>query len=611
MSVNTRGALAIALVTVCLFAPPCHSAGFRLGTVDGLFDVTASYGLGVRIDDADKRLIAIANGGERASANQDDGTLNYDEGVFSNALRLNADLTLSWQHFGAYVRGFAFYDYENQHQDRARTPLSDGAKDSVGEDADLLDYYVSMRQTVGGIPLVLRLGDQVVNWGETGFIRDGIDIINPLDLSALNEPATPPRDVLIPQGMLWGAAALTTYVALEAYYQYEWKPVVLLPVGSYFSSNDLLGGDGLNVAMLGAGQFSELGTDLDSAFALPAGTLGSDPDFFKLPGSGGTDRPGDDGQFGFTLTSILPGTNATKLSAHLVRYHSRLPLVSGFTASQTAIDQTSQADVDALAATLVSPYLSTGLTPTEAADAALSTAETLTTSQYANQAGYRVEYPEDITMVGLSFNTATLARGTLIAGEVSHHHNFPFQISLDQVFGGVLSPIEYAGSSSSLGTFGANQRVKGFVRLDRTQTALGFTQLFGPRLGASQTAANADIAWVHVHDMPGRNDLPLQAVEPPSADSWGYRLGGSLTYEGVLGGLSLTPAVLFTHDVHGTTPAPVNTFLEDRKSFTAGIGLNYINRWTGNLSYTSFFGAGDRNLLNDRDSVRLRVSYTF
>jgi hypothetical protein len=609
--VQAKNARCIALTAGCLFATPCWSADFRAGAVDGLFDLTASYGLGVRLDDADDELVGIANGGKRSSVNQDDGTLNYDDGVFSNALRLNADLTLAWRRFGAYIRGFGFYDYENQKDERQRTPLSDDGKDLVAKDADLLDHYISMEHTIAGIPLLFRLGDQVVNWGESNFVRDGIDIINPFDLAALNQPATPARDLLIPQGMLWGAANLTTYVAVEAYYQYEWKRAGLPPVGSYFSNNDLLGGDGLNFAMLGAGRFSDLGTDLDSAFALPAGTLGFDPDFFKLPGRGNADTPEDQGQFGFTVSSILPGSNATKISVHLVRYHSRLPLVNGLTASQAAIDQTSQANVDALAATLVPPYLSTGLTPAEAADAASQTAEALTTSSYANQAGYQVEYPEDITMVGLGFNTATLRRGMLISGEISHHHDYPFQISLNEVFAAALSPIQFAGANSNLGTFGANQRIKGFIKLDRTQATMGLTQLFGARLGAAQTAVNADVAWVHVHDMPGRNELPLQAVEPPSADSWGYRLGGSLTYEGVFGGISLTPRILFTHDVRGTTPAPVSTFVEERKSFTAGLGLSYINRWTGNLSYTSFFGAGDRNLLRDRDLVRLRISYDF
>ncbi|MEA3275948.1 MAG: DUF1302 family protein [Pseudomonadota bacterium] len=99
------------LAAACLLAIPCRSADFHVGSVDGLLDLTISYGLGVRVDDADKKLVAIANGGKRSSANQDDGTLNYNEGVFSNALRFNGDLTLAWRQFGAYIRGFAFYGY--------------------------------------------------------------------------------------------------------------------------------------------------------------------------------------------------------------------------------------------------------------------------------------------------------------------------------------------------------------------------------------------------------------------------------------------------------------------------------------------------------------------
>jgi hypothetical protein len=91
----------------------------------------------------------------------------------------------------------------------------------------------------------------------------------------------------------------------------------------------------------------------------------------------------------------------------------------------------------------------------------------------------------------------------------------------------------------------------------------------------------------------------------------GYRLGGSLIYAGVFGGVTLVPRVLFTHDVDGITPAPVSTFVQGRKSLTFALGASYINRMTANLSYTDFFGAGDRNLLRDRDLVRFRVSYSF
>ena len=587
----------------------CQAVDFRAGNVEGLFDLTAAYGVGVRVEDVDEELVAIANGGKRASANNDDGDLNYDKGIISNAVRLNADLTLVWKQFGAYIRGFALYDYENQDVARERTPLSDNARDILGKDAGLLEHYVSMSLTPGGMPVIFRLGDQVLNWGESNFIRDGIDVINPVDFTTLNQPVTPARDLFIPLGMLWGAANITETLSVEAYYQYEWKPVALPPVGSYFSSIDLLGADGVNFAMLGAGQFSDLGTDLDTAFGLPEGTLGFDRDFMKLPGLHVEDAD-DGGQFGFTVSTIMPNTSATRLSAHLVRYHSRLPIISGRTASQQAIDQTSQADVDALAASLVPAYVSTGLTPGEAASEAEQTAGALTTSGYANQAGYVIEYPEGITMLGLSFSTATARRGLLLSGEVSHHRDFPFQIDPAEVFAATLSPIEFNDASSQPGTYGANASVKGYSRHDRTQATLGMTQFFGPRFGSAQTAANLDVAVMHVHDMPGSSEPQLQAPIPPTATSWGYRLGGSLIYNGVLGGLTLVPGLLWTHDVNGTTPGPLGTFLEDRKSFTAVLGASFINQWTANLSYTNFLN-GNESLIRDRDLVRFRMSYNF
>lgn len=76
-----RSALAIPLAATYLLAIPCWSADFHVGGVEGLLDLTAAYGLGVRVEDADKKLVAIANGGQRSSANQDDGTLNYNKGV--------------------------------------------------------------------------------------------------------------------------------------------------------------------------------------------------------------------------------------------------------------------------------------------------------------------------------------------------------------------------------------------------------------------------------------------------------------------------------------------------------------------------------------------------
>jgi hypothetical protein len=588
------------------------AADFRLGPVEGLFDVILSYGVAVRVEDRDEQIIAAANGGKGNNPNVDDGNLNYDTGIVSNMLRGGAELALRWGAFGAFVRGTALYDYEQEEQDRARTDLSSNALDVVGFDADLQDHYLSARFLWGGVPLHVRLGDQILNWSETTFLRDGVDVINPVDFVALFQPASLARDVRIPQGMLWAAANATEALAVEGYYQYEWENVVLPPVGSYFSANDLVGEGGLNVAVLGSGRFSDLGTDLDGAFGLPAGTLGFDGGFLQIPGRF-TDEPKDGGQFGLSLIGLFPRFAGTKLGLHFIQYHSRLPLIGSLTGDQAAVDATSQDAVDALAQQLTPAYEDTGLTAEEAATRASQTAAQVTLSEYANEAGYFVEYPEDIRMVGLTFNTATLRTGTLVAGEISHHFDFPFQVDLSEVLGAALTPVQFdpSLSESALGQFGADAKIRGFVELDRTQVTLGVTQLLGRRLGAAQTIVGLDVAWIHVHDMPSRNELPLQATAAPNANSWGYRLLGQLEYSSVFGGVNLLPRIGLAHDFRGTTPAPLSSFIEDRVTLNLGLRGEYLNRWNADLSYTTFSGAGSTNLLNDRDFMRLRVSYAF
>ena len=329
-----------------------------------------------------------------------------------------------------------------------------------------------------------------MNWEEGNFVRDGVDVINPFDLAALNQLAVPVRDLRIPQGMFWGTANITEVIAVEGHYQYEWEPVGLPPIGSFFSTNDLLDNDNVNFAMLGAELFSDQGTDLDTALGLPPGTLGFGRDFFRIPGIR-TEDASDSGQFGLSVSLIPRGTNAMTLAAYVVRYNSRLPVVSGKTANQRAIDATSQAVVDARAASLVPAYESTGLTPEESATAASQTATALTTSDYANQAGYIVEYPDDITMAGLSFNTATIKRGLLLAGEFAHHMDFPFQVSLSEVFASILSPMEFdnAGNGGALGSFGANDRIKGYIRRDRSQ---------GTRVRPGATIVRCVECYVHL-----------------------------------------------------------------------------------------------------------------
>ncbi len=617
----TGSAALLGLWATAFGIAPAVARPFQAGEVEGVANLELSYGLLARMEDRDPRLVAIANGGSAESANFDDGDLNYDRGIASSTLQASGELAARWSFLGAYVRGIAYYDFETELAARERTSLSSDALHYVGWRAELRDYHVDARFQIRGMPVIVRVGDQVLNWGESTFLRFGVQTVNPLDLVAAFRPAASAQDLQLPQGMLWAAANLTEEVAIEGYYQYDWQPLRTPPVGWLFSDNDTLGVDGLDAAMAGSGLFSDLGTDLDAFFRLPAGTLGFDPVFMRIPGFG-TREPRNQGQGGLTVQAILPRLNSTKLALHFVNYHSRLPLVSARTADAAAAAATSPAAVAARAAALVPAYESEGLPPDEAALAASAAASTLTVGEYASQASYFISYPEDVRMLGLSFNTATLRTGTLVSGEVSHHFGYPFQINPGDVFNAAFSPIEFDPSfgQGPLGAFGPDEVVPGIERLGKTQVELGIRQLLGPRLGASQTILGFDAGWVHVHGLPNRNRLRLAAPgvtgprdfgHLPDADSWGYRVLAGLTYEGVLGGFTVQPRVAWLHDAGGVTPGPGAAFVEDRKAFSVGVAIDYTNTWLVQLDYTNLFGAGRFNLLNDRDILRFQLSYFY
>ena len=574
---------------------------FRIGELTGLFDLSAGYGLTVRVAEPNPRFIGFANGGDAPTVNLDDGTLNYSRGIAANQIRGTGELTLRWRDFGLFVRGYGFYDFENSLDDRDHRPLTGNAKSLVAAGGGLQDAFVTGRFKLAGVPLLLRVGNQVINWGESSFLRFGVDIVNPIDFVAVSQPTTTARDIFVRQGMIWGAAILTEAIAVEAYYQYDWEPAVLSPTGSFFSANDLGGDDGIRPGFTGFGQFSDLGTDKTATFGLPNDPQppvgGFDPDFMKIP-SAGRREPRDQGQFGVALQTFLPFLNESKLGVHFASYHSRLPVLSGRTASAALIASSDDAGVLVRAGGISA---ATGLTVAEATPIA----EDYTISDVANGTRIFATYPEDIRMFGISFNTSTPRSGTLISGELSHHFRWPVQMLTEEVLAASLSPIQFTDTydNTSLGVFTADETVKGFFRTDKTQASFGLAQLLGPRLYSSQTILSFDIGWVRIGDLP--DDFLFDT------NSAGYRLTGALQYDGVFGGINMRPSLIWTHDFVGITPGPGSAFVKGRKSLTAALSSAYTRTVTSVISYTNFFGGGIFNPEKDRDFVRFNVIYHY
>ena len=83
----------------------------------------------------------------------------------------------------------------------------------------LLDAYVYGSFDVGDSDLQLRLGNQVVNWGESIFIQ-GVNQINPIDVPAARRAGAEIKEILLP---VWAAYANWgfDFGSVEAFYQLE------------------------------------------------------------------------------------------------------------------------------------------------------------------------------------------------------------------------------------------------------------------------------------------------------------------------------------------------------------------------------------------------------
>ena len=92
---------------------PAPAADWRTGDWLINWDNTLTYGVSLRLDNPDQRIIGLSNGGSAFSVNGDDGNLNYDTGLFSNLFQITSELEVEYKNFGLFARGWGFYDYEN------------------------------------------------------------------------------------------------------------------------------------------------------------------------------------------------------------------------------------------------------------------------------------------------------------------------------------------------------------------------------------------------------------------------------------------------------------------------------------------------------------------
>lgn len=640
-----------------------HAVEFERGEVYGSFDTTVSYGQSYRLSDPDRSIIglssdpagvglsgtAAATTGIAFSENSDDGNQNYDAGIISQTARFTSELDISYRNFGLFTRFSGFKDYESDEAGN-RTSLSDKADRLVTSNLNLQDLYVWGDFRVGGMPVTVKVGEQVLSWGESTFIQNGINVINPFDVSQLRTPGAEIRDALLPVGMVVASIAPTNNLSVEGYYQYDYERTLIEAPGSFFSTNDFVGEGGNKVQLgfggtpFGAGFIgSDRGTSFGALTAainadLAAGGFGAlalaafEPDFLGVLRTADI-RPDEGGEFGVSLRYFAEELNDTEFGLYFINHHSRTPVISAITGTAAGVTNAGGAAASIAGGAFVSGAIG--------AAGAVSVANAVATDAYASTANYLIEYPEDIQRMGLSFNTQI--KGIAFQGEYSFTHDAPLQVDDVELLFAALCPLAAINAAVTVNqidpgcaNISTGQYVPGFIERDISQFQMTATTVLGPVLKANQGVLVGEIGVTHVHNMPSKSTLRLESAgtftsgDPfhtttglhaskafedadhfADATSWGYRLAGRLTYNDVFWGINISPRFAWSHDVGGNTPGPGGNFLEGRKAVTLGVGANYLNKWQADLGYTNFFGAGRHNLLNDRDFMALNLKYSF
>jgi hypothetical protein len=650
-------------------APAARAFVFTYGDIKGSFDTTVSIGGLHRLNDPDPTYYSITSSfggvaGEQRSGNSDDGNLNYRAGLASLLVKANHDLLVQYKNTGLFVRGYYFNDFVNSNGTRARTSLSDEADKIVSEGAELLDAYVYTKETIGGMATTFRFGRQVLSWGESTFIPNGVNSINPIDVAKLRTPGSELKEALRPLTMASMSINLTDDLSLEAFYLFDWDRTRVDPPGTYFSTNDFVAKGGKKV-YLGFG-------GIPDTSSLGAISRGKD------------NEPGNSGQYGINLKWLAHGLKDTEFGLYFMNYHSRLPVISASTPTEgIVIGNITGNTATALQANttfmggLVAASTAAGVPPSTAltvligaslgdptATAALGALTPLQglLSTVAGVSGqfsqlelltraatgrYLIEFPEDIRLYGASFNTSLA--GIALQGELSYRDNQPLQVDDVELLFASLAPlssrfsannqISVARAAAGQLPIGLNQYVDGYRRLKVWTGQMTATWVGRGFLGAEQTTLLAEAGFVNA-DLPAKSTLrfdgpgsfvggdlnymnnsgnnasgKLPPSEPASAFadpfSWGYQLVGRLDYNNVYRGVNVSPLVVFSHDVGGNTPLPLGNFVHGRKTITVGAEFTFQNAWAFDLRYVNFFGAGRYNLLGDRDYVSCNLKYSF
>jgi hypothetical protein len=565
------------VVAVLLGVNGAHAFEFTItDNIKGSLNTTASSGFGIRLNNPSTSLVGDPRYSPNANtaqwSNGDDGNLNYRKGdAYTTYAKLTPELLMLFpEKIKFMARGTLLYDF--MAPSTRRSDLSDDAKTQVARDYRLLDLWASKEFDVSGQTARVRVGNQVISWGESIYGIGGINQANALDLQKLMIPGTQLKEAVIPAPMISVASGLGGGFNVEAFYQFGWNRNRVPPVGSYWSVGDIYD-KGRTPLYLNA-----TNTNLGGVDGISDPTLANSIAIPILPDR----KAADQGQFGVAMHYKPEGTSLD-LGLYFMNYHDKMPVLN---------------------------YLLAG--------------PQWTFLENRQMYGASANFPVGNWAVGLEGSyrpkdaialTGCFGQG----GPLDAQNNFApvncpgwseekkFQFHLTGLL--TLTPGDHGWFLD-------------LVKADGGYITSELVDIYYPNL---KQRYERDINGTPVVQAPMAGYYTWLDRSNPSfpitdaagtKNSLGYTVDFQLVYDGtIIPGWQVIPGCTFTHSVGGDTPTMLANYLEGAMSTNVYILFNMNPaKWQAGINYANYFGGSrdpNRQPWSDRDFFGGFVAYNF
>ncbi|MYN44769.1 DUF1302 family protein [Pseudoduganella sp. FT93W] len=622
--------IAVSAVLAVLSAGTAYGAEWTMqnGWVVNL-DSTISFGMIARTSSADCRNLGNDNGGcvgdaatplqlsnpavfavnlDTLRLNQDLGNLRYGKGqVVSANLQYSAELYVKASDgWSGLLRGVANHDFAVDRSTRA--PLDSAARDFAVSNPRWLDAYVTKEFDFGAQQARVRVGNQVLSWGEDLFIAGGVNSINALYVPTAHQPGTPLKNLFIPAPMLSFSSSLAEGWGVEAFYQWKWNRYTFDAPGTFFSTTNFAGNGGRGIYL----PTSALNAAV-ARFGLepfPAGTIGN-PATLNIGINPQTGLP-----YGRRLSAAELADPAVNPAGAILGSGTVIPRVGehaphngqgGIAVRHRFAESGDEMGLYYIRYDDKVPFVKYRVSGTSANPFGLEAA---------------LDYGTHRDLFGISYNLQ--AGEWVIGSELSFRPRDG--VTIDPT--AVIDPRNkhYCNALADFSAAPLGSECRGWVDTQHYQLHLTGIHILSPSgmlggllraSGASEGTISAETALAYYPKLRLNGTVPYAVSADyslPTKTSWGMVFAASLTYPNVFGTrASLTPDLAVSQGLSGLSATAQPGFIKGAGAAVLGmtVDLKVKPETKLRLDYTKNWGGGAVNPMRDRNFVSFSMASSF